>query len=156
MNKYLMEFIGTFFLVFTVGMTVIGGGAGALAPLAIGASLMIMVYAGGHISGGHYNPAVTLGVWLRGKCDAKDVVPYWVAQIAGAFAAGACVKYLKTGMPGAARHNFHGPRAACRISVHVCAGVRRVERRHIQRHGREFVLRPRDRHDGDDRRVRSG
>jgi aquaporin Z len=99
MNKYLMEFIGTFFLVFTVGMTVIGGGAGALAPLAIGASLMIMVYAGGHISGGHYNPAVTLGVWLRGKCDAKDVVPYWVAQIAAAFAAGACVKYLKSGMP---------------------------------------------------------
>jgi aquaporin Z len=103
MNKYLMEFIGTFFLVFTVGMTVIGSGAGALAPLAIGASLMVMVYAGGHISGGHYNPAVTLGVWLRGKCDAKDVVPYWVAQFAAAFAASAGVKYLKGGinvMPG--------------------------------------------------------
>ena len=99
MNKYLMEFIGTFFLVFTVGMTVIGGGAGALAPLAIGASLMVMVYAGGHISGGHYNPAVTLGVWLRGKYDSKDVVPYWVAQLAGAFAAGAGVKFLKNGMP---------------------------------------------------------
>jgi aquaporin Z len=97
MNKYVVEFIGTFFLVFTVGMTVIGNGAGALAPLAIGASLMVMVYAGGHISGGHYNPAVSLGVWLRGKCDTKDLVPYWIAQLAGAFAAGAGVKYLKSG-----------------------------------------------------------
>jgi aquaporin Z len=77
MNKYLVEFIGTFFLVLTVGCTVIGNGAGPLAPIAIGASLMIMVFAGGHISGGHYNPAVTLGVWMRGKCETKDVVPYW-------------------------------------------------------------------------------
>ena len=61
--KLVVEFIGTFFLVFTVGMTVKGpDGAGALAALAIGSSLMVMVYAGGHFSGGHYNPAVTLGV----------------------------------------------------------------------------------------------
>ena len=68
MKKYIVEFIGTFFLVLTVGMTVIDPGAGALAPLAIGSALMIMVYAGGHVSGGHYNPAVTLAVWLRGRC----------------------------------------------------------------------------------------
>ena len=73
MKKYLVEFIGTFFLVFTVGMAVRGGAP--LAPLAIGASLMVMIFAGGHISGGHFNPAVTLAVYLRGKCEARDVTP---------------------------------------------------------------------------------
>ena len=63
--KYLVEFIGTFFLVATVGCTVIAPGAGTIAPLAIGSALMVMVYAGGHVSGGHYNPAVTLAVWMR-------------------------------------------------------------------------------------------
>src|SRR5215472_7485573 len=83
MNKYIAEFIGTFFLVLTVGCTVVGGGTGVIAPLAIGAALMVMVYAGGHISGGHYNPAVTLGVLIRGKVQPADVVPYWIAQFAG-------------------------------------------------------------------------
>ncbi|HEY1719022.1 MAG TPA: aquaporin [Verrucomicrobiae bacterium] len=95
MKKYLVEFIGTFFLVFTIGMTVIDPGAGALAPLAIGAALMIMVYAGGHVSGGHYNPAVTLAVWLRGRCAAADVIPYWVSQILGAVVAACAVYFLK-------------------------------------------------------------
>lgn len=54
-----------------------------------------MVYAGGHVSGGHYNPAVTLAVWLRGRCAAQDVVPYWISQILGAFAASYVVLYLK-------------------------------------------------------------
>jgi aquaporin Z len=101
MKKYLVEFIGTFFLVFTVGATVIAPGAGPLAPIAIGASLMIMVFAGGHVSGGHFNPAVTLAVFLRGKCDAKDVVPYWIAQLAAAWVAASVVLKLK--MPGAAQ-----------------------------------------------------
>jgi aquaporin Z len=101
MKKCLVEFIGTFFLVFTVGTTVIAPGAGVLAPLAIGASLMVMVYAGGHISGGHYNPAVTLSVWIRGKCETRDVVPYWIAQVAAAFVAAWIVHKLK--MPGAAQ-----------------------------------------------------
>jgi aquaporin Z len=100
MKKYLVEFIGTFFLVFTVGSTVIAPGAGALTPLAIGASLMVMVFAGGHISGGHYNPAVTLAVWIRGKCDTKDVIPYWLVQIAAAFVAAWIVGRMK--MQGAA------------------------------------------------------
>jgi aquaporin Z len=95
MKKYLVEFIGTFFLVLTVGMTVIDPGAGALAPLAIGSALMIMVYAGGHVSGGHYNPAVTLAVWLRGRCPGNDVPCYWIAQIIGAFAAASVTLYLK-------------------------------------------------------------
>ena len=97
MNKYLVELIGTFFLVLTVGCSVIAPGAGDLAPIAIGASLMVMIFAGGHISGGHYNPAVTLGVWMRGKCDTKDIVPYWVAQLVGALLAAVIVKYLKGG-----------------------------------------------------------
>ncbi len=97
MRKYITELIGTFFLVFTVGCTVIAGGAGVIPPLAIGAALAVMVYAGGHLSGGHYNPAVTLGVWIRGRCPSGDVVPYWVAQVAGALLAAAAVGYLKTG-----------------------------------------------------------
>lgn len=86
MAKYLTEFLGTFFLVLTIGLTVLNGTP--MAPLAIGASLMIMVYMGGHVSGGHYNPAVSLGVLLRGKLPASDFVPYVVAQVAGALVAG--------------------------------------------------------------------
>src|SRR5271154_5703701 len=97
MNKYVAEFIGTFFLVLTVGCTVIGNGAGPFAPLAIGSALMVMVFAGGHISGGHFNPAVTLGVWLRGKCEAKDVAPYMTFQIMGGVLAALVVKFLKGG-----------------------------------------------------------
>jgi aquaporin Z len=97
MNKYVAELIGTFFLVLTIGCTVIGHGAGPLAPLAIGAALMVMIFAGGHISGGHFNPAVTLGVWLRGKCEAKDVAPYMIFQIIGAVLAALAVKFLKGG-----------------------------------------------------------
>src|SRR5258706_16471287 len=97
MNKYVAEFIGTFFLVLTVGCTVVGNGAGALAPLAIGAALMVMIFAGGHISGGHYNPAVTLGVWMRGRVASKDVAPYMLFQIIGAAIAAAAVKSLSVG-----------------------------------------------------------
>lgn len=98
MNKYIAEFIGTFFLVLTVGCTVIGAGAGVIAPLAIGAALMVMIFAGGHISGGHYKPAVTLGVLIRGKMKAADFVPYIVAQILVAAAAAAAVTFLRAGV----------------------------------------------------------
>lgn len=83
-RKAIVEAIGTFFLVLTVASVVIEPGAGALAPLAIGSALMVMVYAGGHISGGHYNPAVTLGVFLRGRATATDLGVYWLAQLVGA------------------------------------------------------------------------
>jgi aquaporin Z len=99
MKKCLVEFIGTFFLVFTVGMTVRAGAP--LAPIAIGASLMVMVFAGGHISGGHYNPAVTLGVFLRGRTEARELVPYWAAQALAGLAAAAAVTYLFSGRVGA-------------------------------------------------------
>ena len=54
-----------------------------------------MIFAGGHVSGGHFNPAVTLGVWLRGRCDTKDVLPYWLFQVIGAIVAAIVVKYLR-------------------------------------------------------------
>lgn len=95
MRSYLTEFIGTFFLVLTVCLTVIG--AVPMAPLAIGASLMIMVYMGGHVSGGHYNPAVSLAVLLRGKmASAGEFVAYAASQVAGAIAA-ALTAYIITG-----------------------------------------------------------
>ena len=98
MNKYIAEFIGTFFLVLTVGCTVIGAGPGMIAPLAIGAALMVMVYAGGHISGGHFNPAVTLGVLIRGKIKVADALPYMISQIVAAAAAAVIVKFLHAGV----------------------------------------------------------
>ena len=84
LRKYLVEFIGTFFLVFTVASAVLLGGNGVIPPLSIGFALMIMVYAGGHISGGHYNPAVSLAAAIRGALEWKQLLPYWIAQIAGA------------------------------------------------------------------------
>jgi aquaporin Z len=93
MPKYLVEFIGTFFLVATIGFAVIGG-AGPMAPLAIGSALAVMIFAGGHVSGGHFNPAVTLAVFLRGKCPATDVIPYWVAQVAAAVLAAVIVLFV--------------------------------------------------------------
>jgi aquaporin Z len=92
MNKYLTELIGTFFLVLTIGLSVLSGSN--LAPLAIGTSLMVMVYMGGHISGAHYNPAVSLAVFLRGKLNAADFIPYVVAQVVGATAAAMIVNFI--------------------------------------------------------------
>ena len=95
MTKYATELIGTFFLVLTIGCTVIHGAAGVIPPLAIGSALMVMVYAGGHVSGAHYNPAITLAVFLRGRCALADVLPYWVAQIVGAILAALVAGYLR-------------------------------------------------------------
>lgn len=98
MEKYLTELIGTFFLVLTVGCTVIGGAPGVIPPLAIGSVLAVMIFAGGHISGGHYNPAVTIGVWIRGHLDSKDVLPYWLFQLTGGIFAAIVVKFLRAGV----------------------------------------------------------
>lgn len=92
MRNYLTEFIGTFFLCLTVGMTVLNGTP--LAPLAIGSSLMIMVYMGGHISGGHYNPAVSLAALLRGALPAAQFLPYVASQLLGAVAAGVMTQLI--------------------------------------------------------------
>ena len=79
MRKYLTEYLGTFFLmliILTSGET-----------LAIGAILMVMVYAGGHISGAHYNPAVTLAIWIRGRITPGEAIGYMMVQVAGALTA---------------------------------------------------------------------
>ena len=94
MRTLLTEFIGTFFLVLTIGLTVTA--ESQFAPLAIGASLMIMVYMGGHISGGHYNPAVSLAAMMRGALPSKDYGPYVVSQVAGALVA-SIATYVITG-----------------------------------------------------------
>lgn len=97
MKKLKAEGIGTFFLVFTVGQVVLEPGAGAMAPLAIGVVLAVMVYATGHVSGGHLNPAVTLGVFLRGKSTAAELVGYWIVQVLAGVVAAFAVLYLKGG-----------------------------------------------------------
>jgi len=85
MNKVITEFIGAFFLIMGAAL---GGGIGAAL------ALMIMVYAGGHISGGHYNPAVSLAVYIRGKISIGDMLGYWMSQIAGALAAAIVVSNI--------------------------------------------------------------
>ncbi len=96
-RKLVVEFIGTFFLVFTVAMaTNPKTGAGTLAPLAIGASLMVMVFAGGHISGGHYNPAVSTAVLIRGKMSSNE----WVSYVATQLVAGVVAALIARGING--------------------------------------------------------
>jgi len=95
MKKLIVELIGTFFLVFTVGTCVVNPSAGVIAPLAIGAALMVMVYAGGHISGAHFNPAVTTAVALRGRLPLAEVPGYFIAQLLGAALAAGAALYLK-------------------------------------------------------------
>jgi aquaporin Z len=91
-RKYAVELIGTFLFVFAVGTA--ASLSGALAPLAIGSALMVMVYAGGHISGGHFNPAVTLGALVRGRIGLRDAGAYWVVQLGGAALAGWLVRWV--------------------------------------------------------------
>lgn len=92
MNKLITEFIGTFFLVLVIGLTVNLGFM--IAALAIGSALMVMVYAGGHISGAHYNPAVTLGCAIEGAIGWNEAIKYWVTQILAAFVAAITIGYL--------------------------------------------------------------
>jgi aquaporin Z len=127
MNKYLTEFIGAFFLVLTIGCTVLAPQQGMIPPLAIGAALMVMVFAGGHISGAHYNPAVTLAVYMRGKMPMSDVGPYIAAQIIGAVTAALAVGFLAgsgtpmeiTNVPAALLAEFLFTFALCWVVLNV-------------------------------------
>jgi aquaporin Z len=91
-RKYAVELIGSFFLVFTVGASAFSGSA--FTPLAAGAVLMVMIYAGGHISGGHYNPAVTLAVLMRGRIGLRDATGYWIAQFAAGLIAAVAARAI--------------------------------------------------------------
>ncbi len=93
MRRYLTEFIATMFFVLTIGLVATPGHETPLTPLVIGSVLMVLVYMGGHISGAHYNPAVTLAIYLRGKLPTRDVVPYLAAQLLGAVV-GAYLSYI--------------------------------------------------------------
>jgi len=86
-EKCFIEFIGTFFLVFAVGSTALFGTNSAISAVVVGLALMIMVYAGGYISGGHYNPAVSLAAFAAKALDKKDLLPYWASQFLGALLA---------------------------------------------------------------------
>jgi len=106
LKKYLVEFIGTFFLVFTIGATAVWGGEACIAPLAIGFVLMVMVYAGGHISGGHYNPAVSLACAIRGTLEWKQWIPYTIFQILGGICAALTIDLLSGGLDAPAKLSF--------------------------------------------------
>jgi aquaporin Z len=93
-RKLVVEFVGMFLFVFTVGMATNEGGAGALAPLAIGSVLMVLVFAGGHVSGGHFNPAVSTAVFLRQRMAGIEFATYVVAQVVAAVLAGLVVRYV--------------------------------------------------------------
>jgi len=95
-RKLAVEFIGMFLFVFTVGMaTESANRSGAvLAPIAIGSVLMVLVFAGGHVSGGHYNPAVSTAVWLRGRIRANEYVAYMATQFVAAALAGLLVNAI--------------------------------------------------------------
>jgi aquaporin Z len=100
-KRCVAEFIGTFFLVLTIGCTVLPGSAGVIPPLAIGAALMVMVYAGGHVCGAHFNPAVTLAIFIRGWSPSKDLAAYWATQIIAGVVAALVAVFLvgKEGVP---------------------------------------------------------
>lgn len=94
-RKLVVEFIGMFLFSFTVGMTTQKlTGAGPLAPLAIGSVLMVVVFAGGHVSGGHYNPAVSTAVFLRGRMLSNEFIAYICTQFAAAIVAGLAVRVV--------------------------------------------------------------
>jgi aquaporin Z len=93
-RKLVVEFVGMFLFVFTVGMATNKAGAGALAPLAIGSILMVMVFAGGHVSGGHFNPAVSTAVFLRRRMESIEFAAYVATQGVAAVIAGLVVRYV--------------------------------------------------------------
>ena len=93
-QKLTTEFIGTFFLSLTICTAAVYGSAGEYAPFGIAATLMVMIYAGGHISGAHYNPAVTVSIYLRGACEKDEVLPYITSQVIAAVSAAMVVENL--------------------------------------------------------------
>jgi len=115
-RKYVVEFIGTFFLMSAVGMATLTGSP--FVPLAAGGMLMVMIYAGGHISGGHYNPAVTAAVLVRGRIGMGDAACYWIVQVIGGVVAGVVARAVVN--PAAVRTltlSGHGEAAAAVVEI---------------------------------------
>ena len=136
--KYAAEMIGTLFLVFTIGTAVRSGSP--LAPPAIGAILMAMVYAGGHISGAHYNPAVTLGALVRRRIDVREAVGYWISQLIGALLASAVVRAVLR--RAECRHQQGSPRQLVLWAgdrLHRALPLRRSQRRGDQGGASVFI-----------------
>ncbi|KLN59129.1 porin [Kiloniella spongiae] len=105
-KAYGAEFLGTFWLVFGgCGSAVLAAGIPDLGigfvgvSLAFGLTVVTMAYAVGHISGGHFNPAVTLGLWAGGKFEAGQILPYWIAQLIGGIAAAGLLYVIASGIP---------------------------------------------------------
>ncbi|WP_282151478.1 aquaporin Z [Ruegeria atlantica] len=106
-SKLMAEFFGTFWLVLGgCGSAVLAAGVADVGigwlgvAFAFGLTVLTMAYAVGHISGGHFNPAVSLGLMIGGRFPAKDLIPYWIAQVVGAIAAAAVLYLIVSGAPG--------------------------------------------------------
>ncbi len=125
------EFFGTFWLTFGgCGSAVLAAaypqlGIGFVGvALAFGLTVLTMAYAVGHISGGHFNPAVTIGLWAGGRFKTGDIIPYWVAQVAGAIAASAVLYVIASGKPdfvmGGFASNGYGDLSPGKYSLIAC------------------------------------
>src|SRR5512147_2670586 len=137
-KKIVAEFFGTFWLVFggcgsavlAAAVPNLGIGYAGVA-LAFGLTVVTMAYAVGHISGGHFNPAVTLGLWAGGRFPASEIIHYWVAQVAGAIAAAAVLYLIASGKAGwdvsagfgANGYGDHSPGGYSLFAVVVCEVV---------------------------------
>ena len=99
LKKYIVEFIGTFFLVLTICMTSYSKVSADLQPLAVGSMLMVLIYSMGYLSGAQFNPAISLAIYLRGRINLKEMGFYWIAQILGAVAAAMMTAVLISAKP---------------------------------------------------------
>jgi hypothetical protein len=140
MNKYIAELIGTFFLVLTIGCTVIGSGAGALAPLAIGSALMVMIFAGGHISGAPFQSGRYVGRLaareVRGqRCGTIHDFSDYRSDVGGV-----CCQVFEGSDRSHATPASYRAGPSCRVSFHLCACLRGAEHRHRQGYVWQFFL----------------
>src|SRR3954452_16799240 len=130
-RRVVAEFFGTFWLVFGgCGSAVVAAGFPSLwigflgVSFAFGLTVLTMAYAVGHLSGGHFNPAVTLGLWAAGRCANKHVVPYLIAQVVGAILAAAALWVIASGkpdwIPGGFAANGYGDLSPGKYGLAAC------------------------------------
>lgn len=128
------EFLGTFWLTFGgCGAAVLAAGFPGLGigfvgvAFAFGLTVLTMAYAVGHISGGHFNPAVTVGLWTAGRCAPRHVLPYIVSQVAGAILAAACLWFIASGKAGWVPQGFaangYGDLSPGKYSLGACVSI---------------------------------